>query len=245
MSGGHFVVRDLPAGHFRLTAEADDSRASITLDLGAGENKTGADLELSAFVVVTGRVVEHGTQKPVTSIRVFAVPLRGAAGPFVSIEGEDTESVTDDAGRFTVRRVPVGAIWFRADAYNSESGDARILNEARQVSGTGTIDVGDLRLVTARSKGGEPIGVLGLRFESQAADLPADQHALKISGIDAAGPAARSGLQVGDVITSCDGVDVTGVGFASWWTLTRAPPGTKLAIGTQRGVTVTVVLAPR
>jgi C-terminal processing protease CtpA/Prc len=50
-------------------------------------------------------------------------------------------------------------------------------------------------------------------------------------------------LKVGDVITSVDGVDVSGANFRQFSTLTRAPPGTALAIATQRGVTVQLVLA--
>jgi protocatechuate 3,4-dioxygenase beta subunit len=244
MSAGHFVVRELPAGHFVLEASADDSRASTTLDLGPGENKAGADLELAALVVLTGRIVEHGTSKPVPGMRVFAAPVRSSA-EFVSIEGENPESVTDDAGRFTVRRAPVGEVWIRAYATHMESGDSRRLDEVRQVSGTGTIELGDFRLVSPRIKRGEPIGVLGLQFESQPADVPLDQRGFKIRSIDPAGPAANTALQVGDVITTCDGVDVTGVRSLTWWALTQAPPGTKLTLGTQRGVTATVVLAPR
>ncbi|HSR98653.1 MAG TPA: carboxypeptidase-like regulatory domain-containing protein, partial [Kofleriaceae bacterium] len=105
MSGGRFVVRELPAGHFVLAAEADDGRASLTVDLAPGEAKTGADLELAPYVVLTGRIIEHGTQKPVPGMRVFAVPSRGADGMgLVVFEGENPESVTDDAGRFIVRR---------------------------------------------------------------------------------------------------------------------------------------------
>jgi Carboxypeptidase regulatory-like domain len=162
MSGGHFVVRELPAGHFVLAAEADDGRGSITVDLGPGENKTGADFELASYVVLTGRIVEYGTQKPVPGMRVFAVPARGGGGmEFVVLEGENPESVTDDAGRFTVRRAPVGEVWIRAHPSNIESNDDRMLNEVRQVSGTGTIDLGDLQIVQRRIKPGEPVGVRG------------------------------------------------------------------------------------
>lgn len=246
MSGGHFVVRELPAGHFTLAAEVDDGRASITIDLGAGENKTGADLELTSYVVLTGRIVDHDTRKPVPGMRLFAAPSRGGGGmDFVVIEGENPESVTDDAGRFTVRRAPVGDVWIRAHPSNVESNDGGMVNEVRKLSGTGTIDLGDLQIVRRRIKQGEPVGVLGLQFEVQPGDVPVEQRVLKIKAIDPAGPAAKTALQVGDVITTCDGVDVTGAGFHTWWTLVQAPPGTKLMIGTQRGVTLPVVLAPR
>jgi len=48
---------------------------------------------------------------------------------------------------------------------------------------------------------------------------------------------------VGDVITSIDGVDVTGANASRATTLMRAPAGTRLALGLLRGATVTVTLA--
>jgi len=154
-------------------------------------------------------------------------------------------SVSDEAGRFTVGRIPVGEIWISASSFDSVSRDFRIVNAMRVVSGTGTIDVGDLVAVAPRIKSGDPVGDLGLRFEALPADLPVEQREHKISAIDPAGPAARTALRVGDVITSCDGVDVVGASASSWWALARAAPGTKLTIGTRRGVTVTLVLAAR
>ena len=45
------------------------------------------------------------------------------------------------------------------------------------------------------------------------------------------------------MLTSVDGVDITGGNAQLFYTLIRAAPGTRLALGTQRGITATVVLA--
>lgn len=85
--------------------------------------------------------------------------------------------------------------------------------------------------------------MLGVHFVELGVAVPVDEYRLQISWIDPAGPAARSGLAVGDVITTIDGVDVTGEGGAAAWTLMQAAPGTKLELGLARGATVTVTLA--
>jgi serine protease Do len=65
-----------------------------------------------------------------------------------------------------------------------------------------------------------------------------------VESIDPLGPAAKSGLEVGDVITSVDGHDVQGENLYVA-DLLRAPPGTKLIIGVARGATVSITVAPR
>jgi uncharacterized GH25 family protein len=242
---GHFMMADLPAGHFDIVANGDGSQSGLAIDLREGEARTGVDIELVPTVTVTGRIVEHGTQKPIPAMRVLAVPVRSAGMMRSFPRDSNSESVSDETGKFTVQRVPLGEIWIQGFPNSVEPGEFRMLNAVRTVTGTGTVDLGDLVLVTPRTKRGDPSGMLGLRFEVQPRDTPAEQRAFKISGIDPGSPAAGTGLQVGDVITSCDGVDVTGMSSTNWFMLTQAPPGTKLTIGTRRGVTVTLVLAAR
>jgi len=105
------------------------------------------------------------------------------------------------------------------------------------------VDVGDLGLLKWRLKPGDPQGDLGLHFAEQPADTPVEQTQYQISWIDPVGPAARTALQSGDVITSCDGIDVSGVNSGRWRALVEAPPGTRISLGTRRGVTVAIVLA--
>ena len=103
--------------------------------------------------------------------------------------------------------------------------------------------MGDLTIIKNRVKRGDPVGELGVKFAQQPEDTAPDQREIKVSFIDPAGPAARTELKVGDIITSIDGIDVTGASTANAWTLMRAPPGTKLLLGLARGAQVPVVLA--
>jgi C-terminal processing protease CtpA/Prc len=113
----------------------------------------------------------------------------------------------------------------------------------RTVTGTGTVDIGDLVALKRRVKQGEPVGELGLEFADDPPGTPLDARIFKVRTIDPQGPAAKSGITVGDIVVSVDGVDVTGASAGSAWTLLRAPPGTKLALGLQRGATVAITLA--
>jgi C-terminal processing protease CtpA/Prc len=66
---------------------------------------------------------------------------------------------------------------------------------------------------------------------------------MTVALIDPKGPAAKTELAVGDVVTTVDGIDVTGANAPNAMTLMRAPPGTKLSLGLQRGAKVEIVLA--
>lgn len=87
------------------------------------------------------------------------------------------------------------------------------------------------------------MGELGLNFVQQPRDTPPEKRERKVSFIDPAGPAAKTELKIGDVITTVDGLEVNGVNADRYGTLVRAAPGTKLVFGLQRGATVAVVLA--
>ena len=90
------------------------------------------------------------------------------------------------------------------------------------------------------------MGELGLKFVDDQEGIDLDKQKLEVSYIDPQGPAAKTGIQVGDVVTSVDGIDCTGASSSDAWTMLRAPPGTTLKLGLARGVTIALVLgAPR
>jgi C-terminal processing protease CtpA/Prc len=69
--------------------------------------------------------------------------------------------------------------------------------------------------------------------------------ALRVDEIDPTGPAAKSALVVGDVVTSIDGLPVGGLEIQTARSLLRVPGGTSIQLGLARGVSVTIVTAPR
>jgi protocatechuate 3,4-dioxygenase beta subunit len=241
---GVFTLKDLPKGHFHLTATTDGGSKKIELDLAEGEHKTGVEVTFEALVTITGRIVELGTTKPVPGMRVFAQPATG--GGFMIRMGLDNENenVSDETGRFTVKRVPRGKISVQGMAKEWKNSDYTWFRTVKEITGTATtVDIGDVSVIKRRVKEGEKSGELGLNFEEQPPETPPDKAELKVSFIDPKGPAANSGIKVGDIIASVDGVDVTGANHMHAWTLINAPPGTKLSLGLARGATVSVTLA--
>lgn len=240
MTNGHFAVHDLPAGHFEVTAAGDDSQKTITVDLQESAAKTGIEIMLDPLVTLAGRLVEYGTQNPIAGMYVLAGLARGGASFVVDL---DIAELSDEAGRFSIRQVPTGQVGIRVLPKDSQVSDYPSSYFIRTVNGSGTVDVGDVGVLKRRVKRGEPVGELGLRFVEPPDEAPMDQREYKISWIDPTGPAAKTTLQVGDVIVSCAGIDVTGTNSTRWSVLTAAAPGTRLVLGTARGTTVTLVLA--
>lgn len=244
-TGGAFTIRDLPKGHFTVTAGADGGSKKIELDLAEGETKTGVTLELDALVTITGRIVEHGTTKPVAGMRVFAQLATGGGGFSISFGADgDNDNISDETGRFTVKRVSRGQIAIQGMAKEWKDSDYTWFRTLKTIDGTASsVDVGDIGVIKRRVKDGETSGELGINFKQQAPDTPPDKAQYEVSYIDPKGPAANTGIAVGDIITTIDGVDVTGGNAMHGWTLMDAPPGTKLVLGLARGATIAVTLA--
>jgi hypothetical protein len=200
---------------------------------------------LAGEVTLTGRVVELGTNQPVAGIRMFAFPGK-RLDPSFSISDHDHDgggNVSDDHGRFEIEHVPRGAVaivgYPRADHFET----FQWVTALRQADGADSIDIGDLAIVRRRAKLSDVYGQLGMSFVPHAPEWTLDEWRLQITTIDPAGPAAHAGLQVGDVITSVDGIDVTGANGSRAGGLLGAPPGTRVTLGLARGAAVSLTLA--
>lgn len=241
-TGGHFVVDDLPQGHFFLTVEGDGGQKKIELDLAEGEHKSGVDVVLDALVTLTGRVIDTVTKQPIAGIQVWAQPAQGGS-QMISWGGDDRDHISDETGHFTVKRVPRTQVAIQGFPKDWKESDYAWFRRIRTITERGTIDLGDIQMVKKRVKQGDPVGDLGIHFVEQPADTPPEKEEWKVSWIDPAGPAAKTELEVGDIVVSCDGAEITGESSANGWLLMQAPPGTKLTLGLARGITVSVVLA--
>ncbi|MBA2543820.1 MAG: carboxypeptidase regulatory-like domain-containing protein, partial [Deltaproteobacteria bacterium] len=237
-SDGRYALADLPKGTYVVSAEALGGLVQMEVILGEGEARTGVDLALEGFVTLTGRVVDLVTTAPVTGVSVVARRVRGG-GMYPVVEGK--EHVSDEAGRFTVRNAPQGQVLI--SGWGGDDNNYAGVQAYRTIRGTGTIDIGDVTMLKHRIKGGEPAGELGLKFAEQSLDTPPDKRERRISYVDPKGPAASSGIEVGDIVVSIDGIDVRGENAGRAHTLLQAPPGTKLALGLLRNTTATIILA--
>jgi protocatechuate 3,4-dioxygenase beta subunit len=239
---GRFAVRDLPKGRLRIEVEAEGGQKEVEVELAEGEAKTGVDVELDAVVDITGRVVDRETAQPVPGMMMFAAPARTSLSVAFRITDTDGDHVTDEGGRFKIKNAPAGQVLLRGVPKDFGRGDYAFWMTARTVDPKRP-DLGDVPVLKARVKRGDPVGELGAKFVQPPEDTPFFERELKVSYIDPAGPAAKTELKVGDILTSVDGIDVTGGNIMNAWTRMRAPPGTRLVLGLKRGAQVTVVLA--
>ena len=154
----------------------------------------------------------------------------------------DRETVSDDGGRFKIKHAPAGAILLRGISKDFQASEYGFVSTVRTVDAKHP-DVGDIQILKRRVKPNAPVGELGVHFVEQPPNTAPDQREFKVSYIDPAGPAARTELKAGDLITAIDGIAITGANAMNAWLLLRAPPGTELVLGLKRGATVTVVLA--
>jgi protocatechuate 3,4-dioxygenase beta subunit len=242
-TGGGFALRELPAGAFTLEVTAGTARATTEVALADGEHRDGLQLTLARMVTVRGRLVELGTTTPVVGLLISVSAARGQQGFSFDPDGDpDRKNITDAAGRFEVGRAPVGRAIVSAVPLDWERSPYGFTRKVVVVAaGQDVVDVGDIELarrrVAARDRGGD----LGFSVADNPPDAEPDQLILKISHIDPAGPAAASGLAVGDVIVAVDGIDVRGDRNYLAGTLLDAPQGTRLALGLARGATVAIV----
>jgi len=137
-----------------------------------------------------------------------------------------------------VEGLPSGRVMISA-----ESGRMDLLNEIINwpaiLAPGRTTDVGDLR---ASPPPGAQVGDLGFELAPFPEDADPGTASPTVATIRPDGPAATSGLQVGDTIVSIDGNDVRGE-LMSYYPLTRVPPGTTVTLGLARGASVRITAA--
>ena len=229
-TGGHFTLRDLPAGQFTLHAQGDGGHGSVEVTLVDGEIKAGITIELESLVTVRGRFIDAATKQPIT-------------GSMVYLEASDASGhniIDSNDGTFTFDKIATGRI--RLTLESAAYGSVSVIRTI-EPNAASTADHGDLPAVKQRVHSGDPVGVLGLTFVVDSPPTITDHMSYQISAVDPAGPAATTEIKVGDVLVTVDGFDITGVNAGIAAGLMRAPPGTALALGLQRGVTVIVTLA--
>lgn len=243
MTDGKFTISDLPAGHFKVSASAAGGNAMIELDLAEGETKTGLTIALAELLTLKGRIVELKTKAPVPGIRVMAMPSQGGGSFTMGSSDDEADATSGPDGTFTVKKAPTGKVTMRGFPKDFGESEYGFLSVVRTVSGTGVVDLGNLTIIKKRTKPGDTVGHLGVSFKQQPPGTEEDQRVMEVSFIEPTGPAAKTELKVGDIITSIDGVDVRGENAMQASMLMRAPVGTVLTLGLARNASVAVTLA--
>lgn len=98
------------------------------------------------------------------------------------------------------------------------------------------VNIGDLALARRRVFGDETPGKLGFKLREYEPTETPESAVLEVATVEPGGPAAKAGLEVGDVITNIDGHDVSGGDPNGMYSvLLPVPPGTLVKLGVARG----------
>jgi protocatechuate 3,4-dioxygenase beta subunit len=245
-TGGVFTMRDLPAGSFLLTADASAGRVQAPVELASGESKIGLVLTLERKVTVKGRMVELGTTTPVSGLQARVQPVKGGRGPMIVFGsgGSDKEHISDEDGRFTIENAPTGKAWVTAWPMDWESSPWAWSRVYVDVAQADVVDVGDIEIIKRRKKPNDPEGDFGFTTVEQPPDIDPPLSTIKVAHVRPGGPAARTGLVVGDVIVSIDGHDVRGVKASRAFVLMGVVEGTQVTFGLERGESVKITAGP-
>lgn len=136
-SDGSFEIGDVPAGHYVLTAIDADGAGRVEIDLAEAEIEQGIVVVRLAYATVSGRVIDGTTGRPVAGVSMF---VRFAFPDDRITPAPDVPAITGDDGRFTVTRVPQGAV-----VIAGMSSDDRFVEVERTIRGA-TLELGDLSL---------------------------------------------------------------------------------------------------
>ncbi len=246
-TAGAFALRDLPAGTFVVRATVAGAEGTATVTLADGQVVADLRLALTSKVKLRGRLVDLATGEPISGLTMSAAPTTGDANnmSFVMGMNDAKENISGADGRFVIVDAPIGAVTltgFSMDFANSDYGFVRV---PIQVSGSGEVDVGDIKVPKRRVKGTEAGADLGFDLKAPAPGAMPQETVNQVSAVRAGGPAAAAGLKVGDVIVSTDGVDIQGGNHYLAWSLWSVPVGTKVVLGLAGGATVTITAGPQ
>jgi hypothetical protein len=230
---GAFELRRLAGGsHELVVSTADGATASQVVAVQAGEKKTGVRIQVVPGLRVTGRVVEHGSNRPMPGAGVFAMGSGNSRAT--------TETIAD--GSFVLEGAPAGEM-----LRLSVSGDReKYISEFKELevkSGQTTIDAGLIKLLPGnqREQFERPPAERG--FVGMSTKREGDKVVLRQPSPDS--PGAKEGLKQGDQLLAIDGKDTSDLGNGAIGYLLGGKTGTKVTLtvssggGAPRQVTLT------
>ena len=226
-TGGEFRFPELPAGEYTLTIEAPDGTGTGKASLVEG-GSAEVQVELGARVTVRGRLIDVDTGEGVPGMLVRMTP-KGQQRVFTATDPTEAGEVTDVQGRFELLKVGTGAVQVVVTPRDMVENGYEFTGFGVQVPGPGpVVELAPMKLTRLRIKAGEQAGELGFTTGKD----------LAVMTVRAGGPAAQAGIVVGDRVVAVDGHAVTGDDMRLFFSLSRVPAGTKLALALARGITV-------
>lgn len=237
-TNGQFRFERVPAGRYNLIVESSEGTALEKLELKHGEEKKGVRVELRSTHTVTGKLVDAETKEGIAGQVAYA-KMFGDRN--YNIENEPaSHRISGNDGSFELRGVPSGTINLLVIPRHFDGA----LPEYGLVSIVRTIkpkpkqqDLGELPLLGRRVFGDDKPGDLGFKLREWQPHETPEEERFEVATVRPEGPAARAGMQVGDVITSVDGHDLSKGDPNGWYNmLMPVKVGTTVKIGVSRGV---------
>jgi hypothetical protein len=236
-TAGAWGFGGLAHGSYEVRVQAREGAHSGALEFRSGGERSGVRIELVGATTLRGRVLDlEGA--PVPGLEVASRLVRG--------DESDAGTITDDAGRFELARLPVGSVSVTIGAPNGQAspfGSVRIAVDVQPDQHV--IDLPPIRVARRRIAIGGARGDLGFTIVPGKAGADPMLADLQVDTVRFGGPAASAGLLPHDEIVAVDGQDVRGVNRSLYATMIEVPAGTTVRLGLARGATVDVVAGKR
>jgi protocatechuate 3,4-dioxygenase beta subunit len=242
---GAWRFTEVPPGDYEISASASAGKVTLaqTTALDGGEVHEGIALVLLGRVTLRGRVVDLETHAPIAGI-TLDLPSRDR----LEFGKRDPahRNVTGADGRFEIEDAATGNIMLRATSRTggSEAEYDWLVMPLTLDAEPAVHDIGDLELVAKRLGPDQRAGDLGFTLVARDPDPATADWTPTIASVRPDGPAASSGLAVGDVIAKVDGHAVGGIHESRYRTLTHVREGTTLTLTLDAGTTVAFVVGP-
>jgi hypothetical protein len=208
-----------------VTAQTLEEGDAKLVEVRAGAT-TEVALESQGSGTLEGTVVEHGKGTPLAG---FICHTTKRAGPYEGITNWSAELApkTDAQGKFVLSPAPAGDVHVSCMKFP----------DFAEAQAAATVPRGGRAAVTltAVRRAESTRSSVGIDFSHTSVEP-------RIVRVLPAGPAARAGLAVGDLVVTVGGVDVSALGASAVDALIRNHPvGSKVTLGVKRGAQVKTV----
>ncbi len=234
-SDASFSLPDVPPGRIRVEATSTTGTGVLDLTVAEGEIRRDIVLTMRSTSAVSGIVIDVESGAPVGGLVVSLAPVWNERSLWRFNSGR--RSRTDSNGRFQIQGGPAGSaalVVYDRDRVGYGPTRLRVtLDPGEQV------DVGTVPVARERLRQASDAGELGLSLDLSDAAMERGDP-LEIDAITGGSAAADAGVRPGDVVTSVDGLSVTGRNTSLFRTLVRKPVGEAVELGLSDGRVLTL-----